>query len=44
MKKSFLPALLLCGMALLVSGCNTVAGFGKDLEKVGEKMQDKSKK
>ncbi|MEN9544652.1 MAG: hypothetical protein RLZZ598_1485 [Pseudomonadota bacterium] len=43
MKKTLI-ALMLGAFALMASGCNTVAGFGKDLEKVGEKMQDKSKK
>lgn len=27
----------------VLSGCNTVAGFGKDVEKVGEKTQETSK-
>ncbi len=30
--------------ALLLTGCNTVAGIGKDVEKLGEKVQDASKK
>jgi len=28
---------------VLSSGCNTVAGVGKDVEKVGEKTQEVSK-
>ncbi len=34
-----LTALLLL-LALLASGCNTIQGFGKDLERAGEKTQD----
>ncbi len=30
--------------ALLLSGCNTINGIGKDFEKLGEKVQDASKK
>jgi len=29
---------------LVLGGCNTVAGVGKDVEKVGEKTQDAAKK
>ena len=28
----------------LLAGCNTVNGIGKDFEKLGEKVQDASKK
>lgn len=28
----------------LLSGCNTVKGFGKDVQKVGEKVEDASGK
>lgn len=35
-------AMLLC-MAVL-AGCNTVAGAGKDVQKVGEKVEDAAKK
>lgn len=35
---------LFAGMMLVaLSGCNTVAGVGKDIEKVGEKTQEVSK-
>lgn len=27
-----------------VAGCNTVHGFGQDVKKVGEKMEDAAKK
>lgn len=28
----------------LLSGCNTIQGIGKDVERLGEKVQDASKK
>jgi len=31
-------------IAVLLAGCNTVAGFGKDIEKVGSKMEGAAKK
>lgn len=36
-----LAVLMLAG---LIAGCNTMEGAGKDLEKGGEKMQQKAKK
>lgn len=36
-------AFMLATLALL-AGCNTVNGIGKDFEKLGEKVQDASKK
>jgi entericidin A len=35
MKKLF----ALCISALLLAGCNTMEGFGKDVQKVGSKVQ-----
>ncbi len=35
---------LLLSMVYVLSGCNTVAGAGKDVERTGEKIQDASKK
>ena len=32
---------LAMGLALL-EGCNTIAGAGKDVQKVGEKVEDKA--
>ncbi|MGH8619327.1 MAG: entericidin A/B family lipoprotein [Burkholderiales bacterium] len=32
----------LVAMAVVAAGCNTVHGFGKDVEKVGESIQRKS--
>ena len=40
-------ALLLLGtliIALAVTSCNTANGLGKDVEKLGDKIQDKSGK
>jgi entericidin A len=44
MKK--IMALLLVGLFVNVSltGCNTVAGFGKDVKKVGDKVEGAAKK
>lgn len=30
-------------LALVSSGCNTAHGFGKDMEKAGDKIQEKTK-
>lgn len=43
MKKAF-TLLLLAASAVVLSGCNTMHGFGKDVEKVGEKVQQKTTK
>lgn len=42
MKNKFiLPFTLLASLAaLFFSGCNTVQGAGKDIEKAGDKIQD----
>lgn len=34
-------AALLIASAWLLAGCNTVQGFGKDVEHVGDKIQGK---
>jgi predicted small secreted protein len=34
----------LFAIAVLLAGCNTVRGFGQDVQKVGEKMEEKAKK
>ncbi|MDP2031771.1 MAG: entericidin A/B family lipoprotein [Polaromonas sp.] len=45
MKKiTTLLTLSLAAMAFLLAGCNTARGFGQDLQKVGEKIEDKAKK
>ncbi|MCA1323119.1 entericidin A/B family lipoprotein [Herbaspirillum sp. alder98] len=43
MKKISALVLLVAALGAL-AGCNTVDGFGKDVQHVGEKMQDSSKK
>lgn len=40
MKKTSLLFALVCMLGL--SGCNTVAGLGRDVEKVGDKVEDKA--
>jgi entericidin A len=36
-------AILFLGLAFL-AGCNTINGFGRDVQKVGEKIEDSTKK
>ncbi len=38
----YLLALLLIATALFISGCETFRGFGKDVEKAGEWVQEKA--
>jgi entericidin A len=42
MKK--IGALLALALAFALAGCNTVKGFGQDLQKVGDKIEEKAKK
>jgi entericidin A len=42
MRKTMLIISTLLGLAVL-SGCNTVQGIGKDLEKAGEKIEKSAK-
>ncbi len=47
--KSILRTVTVVGLAaalvtLFTSGCQTSKGFGKDMEKLGEKIQDKADK
>jgi predicted small secreted protein len=35
---------LLILLALALSGCNTIKGFGEDLQKAGEKIEDAAKR
>ncbi len=37
-------ALILCTLSLALSGCNTMKGFGEDLQKAGEKIEGAAKK
>ena len=41
MKKA-ITLILLISSGLLFTGCNTMHGLGKDVEKLGEKVQEKS--
>jgi predicted small secreted protein len=34
----------LIAFALLLAGCNTMRGFGQDVQKVGDKIEEKAKK
>ncbi|KAF1718750.1 entericidin A/B family lipoprotein [Pseudoxanthomonas wuyuanensis] len=43
--KRLMSLLLIAALSMAVlSGCNTVSGFGKDVQKVGEKVEDASGK
>lgn len=39
---SLLVVIFLAGTAAIVSGCNTIEGAGKDIEKGGEAIKDKA--
>ena len=34
----------LIAVALLLAGCNTMRGFGQDVQKVGDKIEEKARK
>lgn len=40
--KKMIALFLLVATSYMMAGCNTVHGFGKDVEKVGDKVQEKS--
>ena len=40
--KKYAAALL--AIAFLLAGCNTMKGFGEDMQKVGQKIEDSAKK
>ena len=44
MKRSIALMLATLFTIAILSGCNTVKGFGKDVQKVGEKVEDASGK
>ena len=44
MFQRILAALMLLGMLGAIAGCNTMHGFGQDVERTGEKIQDKAAK
>ena len=37
-------AALIALFAVVITGCNTIQGVGKDVQKAGEKIQDAAKK
>ncbi len=39
-----ITALLALLFALALAGCNTVRGFGQDVQKVGDKLEDAASK
>ena len=40
--KKFIAAIIACLFTISLSACNTVKGFGKDVERGGEKVQGAS--
>ncbi|MFT3761150.1 MAG: entericidin A/B family lipoprotein [Pseudoxanthomonas sp.] len=44
MKRAIPGVVLMMLAAMLVAGCNTVAGVGKDVQKAGEKVEDTAEK
>lgn len=42
-KRTYLMVFLATLMGILASGCNTANGFGKDVQKAGEGIQDGTK-
>jgi len=43
MLQRILAALMLLGMLGAIGGCNTMHGLGQDIERDGEKMQEKAR-
>ena len=44
MKKLFALGALALSFGLFLSGCNTVSGFGRDVQKVGQVVEGAGKK
>jgi entericidin B len=40
--KKLLPVLALMFAAVVMTGCNTIDGMGRDIERGGEKLQNKA--
>lgn len=40
--KRMMLVLMLASFSAMLAGCNTMAGAGKDVQKVGEKVEDKA--
>ena len=36
--------IMLLAVAFALAGCNTMKGFGQDVQKVGDKIEEKSRK
>ncbi len=43
MLKKLFATLIMLGMFGVMAGCNTIEGFGKDVERGGEKVQGTAK-
>lgn len=43
MFKRILAALMLVGIIGAIAGCNTMDGLGQDIERGGEKLQEKAR-
>lgn len=43
MKRTMILLLTMMFSMAMLSGCNTMAGVGKDVQKAGEKVEDKAK-
>jgi entericidin A len=39
-----ITAILFASACLLMVGCNTVSGFGQDVQKAGQKVEDSAEK
>ena len=44
MLQKIFATLMLLGMLGTIAGCNTMQGLGQDIERGGEKMQEKAKR
>lgn len=44
MLQKIFATLMLMGMLGTIAGCNTMQGLGQDIERGGEKIQDKAKR
>ena len=43
MLQKFLATLMIMGMLGAIAGCNTMHGMGQDIERGGEKVQEKAR-
>ncbi len=44
MKKIILTLAALCSVAVFTTGCNTIEGAGKDIERTGEKIENSAQR